>query len=158
MVYKIIGAVLILISAVCACAAVIVIEKKHLEQLGAIVSLVTLIEVQIENFNLPLHEILKKADKKLLLLCGFDENEVPDLTALKEKKDLLLDGKEKNVLFEFADTLGHSYRDGQLASCRHSRTELQKMYTERKNDFSKKTRLTVTLGVCAALALIIFML
>lgn len=158
MTYKIIGAVMIIISAVCACSAVIVIEKKHLEQLKALLSLVTLIEVQIDNFNLPIPEILKKADRNLLVRCGFEENEVPNLTSLRLKKDLLLDAKEKKELFEFTDTLGHAYKDGQIASCRHCRTELEKLCTERKNNFSKKTRLTLTLGICAALALIIFML
>lgn len=158
MVYKVIGALLILVSAGCACTAVIVIEKKHLEQLGAVLALIAFIETQIDNFNLPVPEILKRADKKLLSVCGFDENDLLSFDTLKESSDLLLDGKEKAVLFEFADTLGHAYRENQLASCRYARGELQKMYTERKNNFSGKTRLTLTVGICAALALIIFML
>ena len=158
MIYKIIGASLLLICAACTSCAVIISEKKHIEQLLGFISLIGFIESQISNFNLPIPEILKKTDRKILSDCGLGAGEENSLFSLHEKKDLLLDEKEKKVVFEFADSLGRSYRDGQIALCRASLSELEKLSRERKEDYPKKIRLALTLSFCAAFALIIFML
>ena len=156
--YKIIGASLLLISALFGALTLIYKEKRRIIQLEAFTVLIRFIYKQIEVFNLPLPEILEKADKNILKLCGWEGEEQIDFEGLLCREGLFIDSIERNMLLSFSAGLGRCYRDEQLRHCNYYLSELEKCLTGRKNDYPKKKKLIITLSICAALGLIIIMI
>ncbi|MBQ8208231.1 MAG: stage III sporulation protein AB [Clostridia bacterium] len=156
--HKIIGAVLLLISAFLCSLYLISKEKKHVELLGGFNELIREIYKQIEMLNLPVPEILERADERFLTLCGIREGEAISLEKLIDLTENRLDPKEREIIMSFASGLGRCYRDEQLRLCKYYSGELESCLAARKNDYPKKRKLIITLTVCAALGIIILII
>ncbi|MBR4296154.1 MAG: stage III sporulation protein AB [Clostridia bacterium] len=159
MTYKLIGALCLVLSGVCASFAVLTKEKEHIKQLSAFAELLQYIYKQIDNFNLPLPKILNSADRKILLLCGArgEDYEITLEKLLKNDK-LYLNQKEKELLRAFSEGLGRCYRDEQLKLCKYYSDELSRLCTECREDYPKKQKLTLTVVFCIVLGIIILMI
>lgn len=151
---KITGAALMLCAAVLCALAVTVSEKKRIEQLEAFSALVSLILFQIENYSRTLPEILAASDKNILKRCGIENGKIPDF----ENGDLLIGENERRILGAFFGNLGRHCKSDEIKFCRACISELGTFMDKRKSEYPKKRKMSFTLCVSAALAVIIIML
>lgn len=157
--YKLIGALFLILSGICTSFAVLMREKEHIKQLSAFAELLKHIYKQIDNFNLPIPEIINCADRKILSLCGAGEGDCEiTLEKLLKNERLYLNQKEKEFLRAFSEGLGRCYRDEQLKLCKYYSDELSRLCTECREDYPKKQKLTLTVVFCIVLGIIILMI
>ncbi len=155
---RLVGAILLLISAVICSFFLINEEKKRITYLGAFTELIGYIYKQIEAFNLPVSDILKNADKGILKLCGIDDRNKNDLNSIINEGKLQLDKKTRALLREFLLGLGRCYRDEQIRHCKYYYDELAEHFDTLKKEYPKRRRLIITLSLCTAFGLIILMI
>ena len=158
MIFKILGCTVALAASVLAAGAVVSAEKRRVSQLQGFTALVERIGQQIENFNTPVSQILKSTDPALLHQCGAQSPVTESLAAFLDSCDLALSEEEKRVLFTFAADLGRRFRSEQIRSC----VLCSKLLADFANDaqilFPNKRKVTYTLFICAALALVIILI
>ena len=158
MIFKILGCTVALAASVLAAGAVVSAEKRRVSQLQGFTALVERIGQQIENFNTPVSQILKSTDPALLHQCGAQSPVTESLAAFLDSCDLTLSEEEKRVLFTFAADLGRRFRSDQIRSC----VLCSKLLADFANDaqilFPNKRKVTYTLFICAALALVIILI
>ena len=158
MIFKILGCTVAIAASVVAAGAVVSAEKRRVSQLQGFTALVERIGQQIENFNTPVSQILKSTDPALLHQCGAQSPVTESLAAFLDSCDLTLSEEEKRVLFTFAADLGRRFRSEQIRSC----VLCSKLLADFANDaqilFPNKRKVTYTLFICAALALVIILI
>ncbi|MBO5903882.1 MAG: hypothetical protein J6Q64_00735 [Clostridia bacterium] len=158
MIFKILGCTVAIAASVIAAGAVVSAEKRRVSQLQGFTDLVERIGQQIENFNTPVSQILKSTDPALLHQCGAQSPVTESLAAFLDSCDLTLSEEEKRVLFTFAADLGRRFRSEQIRSC----VLCSKLLSDFANDaqilFPNKRKVTYTLFICAALALVIILI
>ena len=159
MTYKFIGAFLILISAILWAAATVQAEKKRLAVLRLFVRLVQDIRSRIEHFNLPISEILAQSESELVknFLAVRPSSDL-SFERLLEKEGTGLCEKEKALLEEFSRALGRSYREEEIKTSRFFSEKLEKICTEKEKELEGRRKMTFTLSICFALAVIILMI
>ncbi len=156
--YKLIGAVILVLAALFCSAYILLREKKHIEQLGGFTELIRQIYKQIEAFNLPVPDIMKSLDRDILKSCGASGQEGLTIESLVSREELFLNQKEKKIILDFSQGLGRCYRDEQLKLCKYYLDELEGRLSIIRSEYPKKRKLTLTLCFCAALGLIILMI
>ncbi len=158
MIFKIMGSAVALAGAVLSAGAVVSAEKRRAEQLSAFASLTELMGRRIEAFSSSVSEILSSADPSLLSGCGSSDPDSRDFGKFLEGCELALSDREKRMLFAFSGELGRKFKDEQVRSCAYYSAELRELAREASEQLPKKRKLTYTLFVCAALALIIILI
>ena len=157
MIFKILGCSVALAASVLAAGAVVSAEKRRVSQLRGFTDLIERIGQQIENFNTPVSQILKSTDPALLHQCGAQSPVTESLAAFLDSCDLTLSEEEKRVLFTFAADLGRRFRSEQTKSCALCSKLLADFTNDAQILFPKKRKMTYTLFICAALALVIIL-
>ena len=158
MIFKILGCTVAIAASVVAAGAVVSAEKRRVSQLQGFTALVERIGQQIENFNTPVSQILKSTDPALLHQCGAQSPVTESLTAFLDSCDLTLSEEEKRALFAFAADLGRRFRSEQIRSCELCSKLLADFANDAQILFPNKRKVTYTLFICAALALVIILI
>ena len=154
---KIIGSAVAVAASVIAAGSVVSAEKRRTAQLYALARLTEHIGRQIENFSTPVSEILKTADLSLLRECGSSSPATESFVDFLNSCDLALSEEEKRTLFTFSAELGRRFRDEQVKSCAIFSAKLYEIANSAAQQLPKKRKVTYTLFVCSALALVIIL-
>lgn len=158
MIFKILGCAVAVASSVIAAGAVVSAEKRRVSQLLGFTALTERIGLQIDNFSTPVSEILKSTDPALLCQCGAQDPVTESFAAFLDGCDLALNEEEKRTLFAFAADLGRRFRGEQVKSCALCSKQLADFANDAQILFPKKRKMTYTLFICAALALVIILI
>ena len=158
MIFKIMGSAVAVAASVIAAGAVVSGEKRRLAQLRAFAALVRRLGQQIDGFNTPVPEILRKTDPTLLCACGARVPDTKSFAAFLGSCDLALSTQEKTVLLDFAADLGRKFRDEQIKSCNLCADKLDELTRAAELQLPKRRKVTYTLFICSALALIIILI
>ena len=157
MILKIIGSAVAVASSIIAAGSIVSAEKRRTAQLYALARLTEHIGRQIENFSTPVHQILKNADPSLLHECGSSSPATENFGDFINSCDLALNEEEKRTLSAFSAELGRRFRDEQVKSCALCSAQLYEMANTVAQQLPKKQKVTYTLFVCSALALVIIL-
>ena len=158
-VYKALGGLLLVISAlVCADHT----NKKRalsLERAEGWTALLGYVKTQVECFSLPIGEILCRCDKKLLLRCGFTSSEEPplELSSFVESCDIS-DSETERLMRELASEFGRCYREEQVKRCEYYIGMLETRVGSMREQLQVKKKLTTTLWLTGSLMLVILFL
>ncbi len=159
MIYRILGFILLVLSAVFFAFIMSNGEKKRIIQLSVLCEALKEITRKIESFNMPVEEIMLEFDPRLFLALGYRKSDMPrSFEDLLCESSLLLGRREKELLFAFSGGLGKKYREEQISFCNYYYKELSDIHISSKEDFPKKQKLYYTLFICGALALVILMI
>lgn len=132
-------------------------EKKKLEQLDGIIALLRFIRLQIDCYLIPVREILRRCDKKILEKCGAS-GESEDFASLVMTLDPMPDKEIMGILRSYSGELGSSYRDEQLRSCDRYISMLTKYRDELAEEAKKKQKSSLAVCLCASAGLIILII
>lgn len=159
MLYKGIGALLLVATSLVIASLLVLSEKKHIRQIAAFVTLIRFIGARIEAFDAPLPDILPDVEAAVLRDCGVRSGvQVTELKEIPGACEMLLDEKEKRLVGLFFRDLGRQYRDDQIRSCAYYAGELEACYAARNAAYPQKRTMIYTLCVCAALAVVLLAL
>ncbi len=159
MIYRILGFILLVLSAVFFAFVMSNNEKKRILQLSVFCDTIKEITRKIESFNMPIEEIMLELDPRSFLALGYKKSDTPrSFEALIDNSSLLLGRREKELLFAFSGGLGKKYREEQISFCNYYYKELSDIHLSSVEDFPKKRKLYYTLFICGALALVILMI
>ncbi len=155
--FKLFGCALIMLSGAVGAALLSRAESERLKRIDALIELLRFIRREIDYFCVPINEIFRRADPRILKECGVSGT-VTDFDSFISSLSPEPDGEIKNILTSFSRELGVSYREEQLKNCDlHINTLLSlrdRAYTESK----KNKKLHTTLCISAAAAVVILLL
>ncbi len=158
MILKIMGCFVAVSASIIAAGAIVSAEKRRVAQLLAFASLTERLGRQIENFSTPVPEILKSTDPALLHACGSSAPDTESFVRFLDSCDLAVNEEEKRTLFTFAAELGRRFRSEQVKSCALCSEQLSQFANDAQILFPKKRKMTYTLLICSALALVIILI
>lgn len=147
---KTIGVGLILTAGSFASYTAVRYEKKKLSVLDAWIDLIFHIRGQIDCYLTPLDEILACADRDVLLAC-MCRTPHPNLKTLLDSSSPYLGGECKRLLTAFVREIGGSYREEQLRRCDYYINILRAIRDKMATELPARVKLSVTVGICAAL-------
>lgn len=130
-------------------------EKKKLKLVGHISELFSEIGKQIEHFNTPMEDIMRKCSERFPDLCRGSDM---DLSSLEKLINEELDGREKQSALEFCRELGRDNRNETVRLCRYYSSQMHAFHEEMLLEFPKKKKLTYTLSICMALGFLILLI
>ena len=158
MILKIMGCFTAVAASIIAAGAIVSAEKRRLSQLFSFASLIGRIGQQIESFKTPVCEILKSTDPALLRSCGATMPDTENFIGFLNSCDLALNEEEKRTLFTFGADLGRHFQGDQVRSCALCSKQLSDFANDAQILFPKKRKMTYTLLICSALALVIILI
>lgn len=135
-------------------------DRERLGRLGAQMRFVRFVRDRIDRFLAPVSDILREADGEMM--CGVTlgcEGEFADIEGLR----VLLRGGEYyadgGAIFDaFLESLGSSYRDGELAGCDACLADLGTVHEKLAADLPRERKSRTVLAFCLAAALIIILI
>ena len=137
------------------------LNKRYSERLSsaeAYLALLRYIRSQIDCYALPIGDILERADKDLLIRCGWRMEDSPrSLEELLEKSESV-DFGANPLLREFCLDFGNNYRDEQLRRCDHYINALSDISDALARELPSKKKLNSTLCISGALAVVILLI
>ncbi|MBO5374222.1 MAG: hypothetical protein J6A54_02080 [Clostridia bacterium] len=148
---KILGSILILCSAVYACAYYERTEKSKLNCLTEVCDFIKHIKAKIEYFSMPLDKIY-----------GSYENHT-EITKLLSSSKLdsaksLLDKEDYKIVDSFFSSLGKGLKSEQLALCSYTTTQIEEIIKKKSTDLPNKIKvfraIALFCGACAVILLI----
>lgn len=158
-IFKAIGGVSVVISAIIFYLEIQRYEKTKIDQLDAYISLIEYIKNQIQCYMLPIDRILYSCDKKILNRCGMQEG-----TRIKNIEDILLnsniylDEECTDEIIRFSKGFGTSYKSEQINSCNICRDQLIRYREASKEKNKKDQKVNLSLCLCASLSIILFLI
>lgn len=158
MILKIMGCFAAVAASVVAAGAIVSAERRRVSQLMAFSALTERLGQQIENFSSPVSNILKSTDPDLLISCGAADPDTENFVKFLNSCDLALNEEEKRVLFTFGAELGRYFRSDQVKACALCSKQLSEFANDAQILFPKKRKMTYTLLICSALALVIILI
>ncbi len=158
MIFKILGGAVAVAASVLAAGAVASAEKRRASQLYSFARLIEHLGRQIDSFNTPVGEIMKGIDPSLLRGCGSNGEFLGGFDSFLKSCDLALTEEEKRTLFSFSSELGHKFKDEQVKSCALYAAKFSELANDAAILLPKKRKVTYTMFICAALALIIILI
>lgn len=154
---QIIGAFLILCSALLVAQRMLSEVEISLERACALREVLEHIKNMIECYSLPIGQILERLDPSVLRGCGyFGENAPRDLFELVEKSEIL-DKETLDIFSAFAKEFGKGYRQDELLRCGAFLDRMRVREQKIGKELAKKKRVIPTVAVCSALAVIILL-
>ena len=155
--YELFGAAAVLFSGFLLARGMNEAEDKKFSQLEALIALMRFFRLQIDCYCTPVGEIFKRCDKSILLSCG----------ALVEPRDFyefsrglspMPEREVARLLESFSTELGSSYREEQLKSCDYHIAKLSELCDRERTEMLKRKKLNMTVCLCAAIAVVIFLI
>lgn len=165
MLYKLLGAGLILLVGGYASLAMNRMERRRLEVLDAYISLLRYIKGQINCYAMPVREILAAADPSLLWVClgeGFrrlptEEPSVQSLSDMIGAARLYMEPETERLLNNFSSELGHTFRAEQVTRCDDYIQALGEERRKLAEAAPMRVRVNSALSLCTALGLVILL-
>ncbi len=131
-------------------------ERRRLERLEGFVALLRFFRLQIDCYCVPVGEIFRRCDIKVLSACGCTEvpkdfeGFISHIPMPEEEASLLLGS--------FCAELGSSYREEQLKSCDYHIMKFCELRDRAAERVKKQKRLNTTLCITAAATAVILLL
>ena len=132
--------------------------QRDIERVDAYITLLRYIRMQIDCFARPISEILTRCEGELLTSCGVPEGErVSDILTLFSFCEVS-DKEARGIISDFCADFGRNYLGEQLKRCDFSIGVLEERRAALMEELPKKKKLSATLCVSAALAIIILLI
>ncbi len=158
---KALGALFLVLSAFEAARTLSRTYELEILTIEGYIELIRQVRTEVDIYALPIDEILKRCDGELLLRCGKEEDKTPeDLISLfsgaggKRIKDKVA----YKEIFEFCSDFGHNYREEELKRCDASIAMLEARRDVLRGDVHNKKKMSYTLALSAAAALVILLI
>ncbi len=132
-------------------------ESERLKRLDALIELLRFIRREIDYFCVPINEIFRRADHRILKECGVIGT-VTDFDSFISSLSPVPDDEIKNILISFSRELGISYREEQLKNCDLHINTLTSLRDRAYAESKKNKKLHTTLCISAAAAIVILLL
>lgn len=131
--------------------------KASLCQLRSLIDLMRYIRNQIEYFNTPISDIYSSYhEDNENMRCLINEISCSGWgKALKDCQHIYLSHELTSYLTQFGELLGKSGKDEQLSHCDYYLKILEDEYAKKEKDTPKKAKVSLALGFCAGLMLLI---
>ena len=158
--YKIVGSVSVIISALITYLEMQRYENLKLKQINSFILLIEYIENQIECFLLPIDTIIRNCDSSLLCACGIkiDYKKAENLDDLIRSTDFYCDSECVELIRRFSKDFGQGYIGEQIRFCEYYRAELIKQRDSIKEKSIKEKKLRLALCLCASFSLILLLI
>ena len=158
-IYKIVGSISIIISAIVLYFEMQKFEKQKINQITAYILLIEYIKNQIECFLLPIDIIIHNCSKNIIDNCriNIDHTKVENLEELIMSAEFYCNAESIDLIKQFAKDFGQGYMQEQLRSCDYYRTELIKQRDHLKEKSTKEKKLRFALCLCASFSLILLL-
>ncbi len=157
-IFKLVGALLLAASGGCCAYVMNQRAVRALKQTEGWLSLLRYIRTQVDCFALPIPRILLRADRSLFVSCGYAGEDVPcGLEQLLSDCDLR-DRETEKIVKHFVGEFGKGYREEQLRSCDYYRELLEARRDALADQLPARKRVTSTLWISGALAIIILLI
>lgn len=157
MLWRIVGSLAILFSAIAIAKGLASESDVTLRQVSAIRSVLEQTKRQISCYALSAGEILRQLDGDLLIDCGYFKKSPPRDFSELACSIRVRDSESASVLSAFARDFGKSYRADELALCTLYIERIRAREQKLIKDFAKRKRVIYALAVCFALAVIILL-
>lgn len=162
MLYKWIGAGILLLMGGYASVTMNRMEQKRLEVLDSFISLLRYIKGQINCYAMPVSDILATADPMLLAACTGESRQdaslVPaSLPAMIKDAHLYLEPESERLLYNFSAELGHTYRGEQVTRCEDYISALGEERRRLADITPARLRMNSMLSFCAAFGMAILL-
>ena len=155
------GSLTLLVLTLYLCYQASSMEKRRVRQTEGFLLLLRHIKAQISCFCTPVRDIILSFENEALERAGFlcEAKKGDFVSAMSLCRDkIYLDTEEINLLLAFGEELGKSYRDEQIENCDYYIGELETLYSKRREEQPKKTRLYRSLVLSCGLMIIIVFL
>ncbi|MBQ9086933.1 MAG: hypothetical protein IJY47_07075 [Clostridia bacterium] len=129
-----------------------------LSQVEGLLSLLRLIQLQVECFAMPASSILARCDRKLLRQCGYRGNDIPTDFRDFARQCEIADPTAAEIFRTFAEEFGRGYREEQARGCEYSSGLLEERRAVLAEQLPMRKKLYSTLCVSGAVALMILFL
>ena len=151
MLIKIVGAGIVIISAMLCAERRLTEEKKKIEHLDAFISIISHIKNQIDLYSMPLEKIFAGIDSDKLRRLGINEKPTR-FSELMSSDGICLEDDTRRVLREFSSSIGKGYREMQIKLCESTLSELILKKKSLADIFPsrRKTVLALYLGIGGA--------
>ncbi len=156
--FKIAGAFTLLFITLYLCYEASRMEFRRLRQTEGFLLLIRHVKAQISCFCTPLAEIFAEFENSSLEAIGFTSalREGGFSYALEKCKDkIYLDTERINMLANFGEELGKSYREEQIECCDYYIGELENAYTKTRDEQPRRAKLYRSLLLTGGLMVII---
>lgn len=161
MFFRMMGAALLLALSLYFCRSLARMEQGRVRQTEGILLLLRSLRTHIACFRTPTDEIYAAFENPALAEIGFlaTLREAGLAEALSQHaKQLYLDEEELKLLSSFAEELGKSYCDDQLALCDYAQAQMEAALARRRAEAPARTRATRSLVLTGGLMLILVLL
>ena len=157
MTVKIIGALLITLSALTASISHGRFQKRRLLTVDGFISLLAYIKGRIDCYALPLSEILSSLSLNILYDCNCPEG-AETLDEMINNSRIYLDEESERLLDSFSLEFGSIFREEQLRRCDYYIEALTEQRGKVYEDVKKRSRVGSALLICSSLGLLILLL
>ena len=162
MLYKWIGAGILLLMGGYASVSMNRMEQKRLDVLDSYISLLRYIKGKINCYAMPVSDILATADQMLLASCIGGEPCEPgrdplSLPSMIQASHLYLEPEAERLLCNFSSELGHTYRVEQVTRCEDYIIALGEERRRLADVAPMRRRLNSMLSFCAAFGMAILL-
>lgn len=155
MLLKIIGIILILLSAAAIGRELRGALDRELGFATARVSLLSYTRQMIENFNASGEEILRSCSTELLLECGYIGDRAPKSFSELADACEMGDGESARIFGEFCRGFGKSYRNEQLRHCEYYLALLTERADRLRQETASRKKIVLVSAVSCGLMLAI---
>ncbi len=162
MLYKWIGAGILLLMGGYASVTMNRLEQKRLDVLDSYIALLRYIKGQINCYAMPVSDILETADPLLLSACFGDAQHGEavgsvSLSTMIHAAHLYLEPESERLLRNFSAELGHTYRAEQVTRCEDYIAALGEERRRLADATPMRLRLNSMLSFCAAFGMAILL-
>ena len=159
-IYKTVGGISIIVSALIVYFELQKYEKMKLKQINSFILLIEYIKNQIECFLLPIDVVIRNCDAKLMNACAIDNSfvQAKNLEDLVGLATFYCDEESIEIIKQFAHDFGQGYIGEQLRLCDFYRLELLKQRDKLREKGAKEQRVRLALCLCASFSLILLLI
>jgi len=157
-IYKLLGAVGLLIAGMWFYYTHTLFQKKGIKQLDGYIRFITNIKAEIECYMLPITDILSRVSEREFKECGIEDSHgIKSIDDMISKAEFFLDDDTINALISFSSEFGVGYIEQQIRSCERCIATLISKRGELalKNEKDKKVSLAICLSLSLSLILIL---
>lgn len=155
---RIIGALLILCSAVFLANRAVLEIQAVLRTTSALRAVMEQVKNLIECYSLPIGQIFKRIDPSVIEACGYKGEALPtDLSELAENS-AVPDKESLEIFLAFAKDFGKGYRKDELSRCSMFLERMRSREQKLAKETEKKKRVITAVSICGALAVVILLI
>lgn len=153
---KIIGSIIIAVSALAMAISHCRYEERRLRTLDGFISLLFYIKGQIDCYSLPLSDILSTLPVKIFSDCNTPEG-AEGLDDMIDNSRIYLEEESERLLEAFSSEFGSTFRDEQLRRCDHYISALGEQRGRLFAEVGRSRRVGSAVWICSSLCLLILL-